>query len=115
MPRVNTSSTKLANDKARSVKGTNINERVGYGAYWVRVTYTDGSQDTFNKTNVLKNATKGTIVTLLTKNDIDTEKSIESIDVVLVYEIDAGGRGFLGIWWHEYTNWRCEYTYSFIG
>ncbi len=115
LPRVNTSSTKLANDKATSVKGTNINERVGYGAYWVRVTYTDGSQDTFNKTNVLKNATKGTIVTLLTKNDIDTKKSIESIDVVLVYEIDAGAPGFLGIWWHEYTNWRCEYKYSFIG
>ncbi len=115
LPRVKTSSTKLADDSATSVKGTNIDDKVGYGAYWVRVTYTDDSQESFNKTNVLKNATKGTIVTLLDNNDISDDKSIKSVDVVFVYEIYAGGPGFLGIWWHEHSNWRCEYTYSFIG
>lgn len=115
LPKVKTSSTKLADDSATSVKGTNIDGKVGYGAYWVRVTYTDDSQECFNKTNVLKNATEGTMVTLLTSDNIADGKSIKSIDVVFVYEIYAGGPGFLGIWWHEHSNWRCEYTYSFIG
>lgn len=114
LPRVGSSKTTLENDEATRVYGTNINSRVGYGAYWVRVTYEDDTQDQFNKTNIFKNASVGTVVTLIDSNDINTQKQIKSIDVVIVYELYAGGPGFMGIWWKETPNWRCEYTYSFI-
>lgn len=114
LPRVGTQLTHVENDSATQVTGTNINSRIGYGAYWVRITYTDDSQIQYNKADVLKNATNGTIVDIVTQDNIDSSKTISKIEVVLVYELYAGGPGVLGIWWHEYTNWRCEYTYNFI-
>lgn len=116
LPRVGTKITHIQNDTAKNVVGTNIDTQVGYGAYWVRITYTDDSQNQYSKTNILKNATNGTIIDIVTQDNIDKTKSIQRIDVVVAYEIYGGGPGVLGklgIWWHEYTNWRCEYTYIF--
>ena len=114
LPRVGTQLTHVENDSATQVTGTNINEKVGYGAYWVRITYTDDSQIQYNKTDVLKNATNGTIVDIVTQDNLDASKTISKIDVVLVYELYAGLPRNRFSWWHEYTNWRCEYTYNFI-
>lgn len=114
LPRVGTDLTHVENDDATSVKGTNISSRVGYGAYWVRITYTNDSQIQYNKTNILKYATNGTIIDIVTQDNIDITKTIKKIEIVVVYELYAGAAGFLGIWWHEYSNWRCEYTYEFM-
>lgn len=115
LPMVGTELTKVENDDATSVKGTNINSRVGKGAYWVRITYDDDSQIQHNKTNIFEYATKGSVIDLVTSKDIDMTKTIKNIEVVVVYELYAGGPGFLGIWWNEYSNWRCEYTFNFAG
>ena len=103
----------IASDTANAVANTNISETIGKGAYWIRITYTDDTQKEVNKTNFLDGKTKGAFIELLTNEDIDQNKTIEKIEVVLVYEMYAGGPGFLGIWWHNTTNWRCEYTLEF--
>ena len=103
----------IASDTANAVANTNISETIGKGAYWIRITYTDDFQKEVNKTNFLDGKTKGTFIELLSNEDIDQNKTIEKIEVVLVYEMYAGGPGFLGIWWNNFTNWRCEYTLEF--
>lgn len=114
LPRVGTDLTHVEDDAATAVAGTNINEKIGYGAYWVRITYTDDSQIQYNKTNILKDATEGTIITILDENNINLQKNIKKIELVLVYELYAGGdKGFLWQWWHEYPNYRFEYTFNF--
>ena len=114
LPRVgNAELTRIDSDSATSVKGTNIDSKIGCGASWVRITYTDDSQSVHKNVDVLKHATEGTFVTFVEAKDIDTTKTIAKIEVVLAYELYCGGPGFLGIWWHEYPNWRCEYTFNF--
>lgn len=114
LPRVGTQLTKINNDSETKVTGTNINGRINYGAYWVRITYLDHTQAQYNATNILSNANANTYVELVNKSQINGDKEIAQIEVVIVYEMYAGAPGFMGIWWHEYTNWRCEYSYSFI-
>ena len=100
-------------DGETSVLGTDIRTAVGVGAYFVEVIYSDGERDTFSKTNFFENAQNGMLLDILDAEDIDSRKTVKTIEVTLVYEMYAGGPGILGIWWHEYTNWRCEYTYHF--
>ena len=113
LPRVGTQSTRLNEDTETRAMGTNISSKIGFGAYWLRVTYTDDVQEQYNRTNILKAATKDTYVELINSDMIKNGKEIAKIEVVVLYEIYSGGPGFLGIWWNEYTNWRCEYTYIF--
>ena len=103
----------ISNDSETHANETNIDSRIGYGAYWVRITYTDDSQVQYNKTDILKYATNGTVIDIVTPDNIDTNKSIKKIDIVIIYEHFAGAPGFLDIWWKDYTNWRCEYTFNF--
>lgn len=103
----------VENDDANSVMGTNINSRVGKGAYWVRITYNDDVQKEFNKTNFMNNKSNNSYIELISPNNIDSSKTIKKIEVVVVYELFAGAPGFLGIWWKEYTNWYCSYTFNF--
>ena len=100
-------------DGQSSAVGTDISSEIGVGAVYVKINYTDGSTKTLSKTNFFENADKGASINILTFADIDSNKTVESVKVTLLYEMYAGGPGFLDIWWHEYTNWRCEYTYSF--
>ena len=106
-------SAKIVADEAKSVFATNIDSQVGKGAYWIRVTYADDSQEEFNSTNIFENKSKGSYIELLNDDDLNNDKMVEKIEIVVVYEIYTGGPGVLGIWWHETTNWRCEYTYNF--
>lgn len=114
LPRVGSSKTSLSDDTATSVKGTNINSKIGYGAYWVRVTYTDDTQTQLNATNQFKDADSNTYIEILDSDKIDANKTISKIEVVIAYEFYCGGPGFLGIWWDERSNWRCEYEFNFL-
>ncbi len=113
LPRNGCKLAHISNDTASRVLGTNIGSKIGYGAYWVRITYTDDSQEQYNETNILKYASNGTNIDILSAEDLNLSKKVQKIDVVVAYELYAGAPGFLDIWWHEYTNWRCEYTYEF--
>jgi len=92
---------------------TDITTAIGVGAYYVKILYTDGGEKAFSKTNFFENAEKGMSLDMVTAKDLDAGKTVASIEVTLLYEAYAGAPGFLGVWWHEYTNWRCEYTYKF--
>lgn len=109
----NAEGTNLYDDNATTVLDTNINSKVGYGAYWVRVTYADDSQVQWNATNVLADASVGTVVTLADSSRLDVNKAVKKVEIVLVYELHCTGHGVMGIAWHEHTNWRCETTLHF--
>ena len=104
----------LNSDGETAVLGTNINSAVGVGAYSVKIKYADGKEFYLNKTNMFEGATNGSVIELMKASDIDMSAVIASIEVTVVYELYSGGPGVLGIWWHEYPNWRCEYTYRFV-
>ena len=106
-------SVKICSDEAVKVHGTNIDSTVGVGAYWVRVTYADDTQDEFKATDFMKGKSKDSYIELISSDQLNLEKQIKSIEIVVAYELYFGGPGFLGIWWHVYTNWRCEYTFTF--
>lgn len=95
------------------MRNTNINKQVGYGAYWVGITYSDDSKKQYNATDQLHNADSNTYIELVGKSNIDANKTIKSIEIVVAYELFAGAPGVFGIGWKEYTNRRCEYTFNF--
>lgn len=102
----------LTDDSYRgSVYGTNINgQTIGYGAYYVKVTYADGSTNESNKVNFLKNAQKDRFIDL--DYTISSWKKITKVEVVFVYEIFYDCTP----WWEHitgYGNWRCSTTLSF--
>ena len=92
---------------------TNINSAIGVGAYYIKIKYTDGTEGAVSKTDFFKNAEKGMSLDMLSASNIDSGKTISSVEVTLLYEMYSGGPGLFGVWWHEYTNWRCEYGYTF--
>ena len=100
-------------DTETAVLGTDIASAVGVGAYSATIKYTDGTEKSLTKTDFFEGAEKGDVLDIVTADDLDRGKTVASIKVILVYEMYAGGPGLFGIWWHEYTNWRCEYTYEF--
>ncbi len=101
------------NDSSVGAINTNINTAIGIGAYYIKVTYTDGKESQLSKTDFFKDAENGMLLNMLSSSDIDSQKTISSIEVTVLYESYAGAPGFLDVWWHEYTNWRCEHTYNF--
>ena len=104
--------SKIANDDANKIYGiADFNERIGVGAYWIRVTYDDDSSEIFKKTNFLKDASKDQYITLLNSSDIKYKKSIEKIEIVVVYEIFYDENWMVHN--DQYTNWRCSYTFIF--
>lgn len=113
LPRNGCELCKIEDDSETNVRGTSIDSRVGHGAYWLRVTYSDSTQQEFKATNQFDNCTPNTYIEFINNTNINKEKNIFNIEVVVVYEIYAGAPGVFGIWWHQYTNWRCEYTFVF--
>ncbi|MDE5721443.1 MAG: hypothetical protein K2I30_01700 [Clostridia bacterium] len=109
----NAQSKKLNDDGYNgSVWDTNINnKKIGYGAYYVCINYTDGNKTERNAANILYGKNKNNTISLDIKPD--TDKSISSVTVVVVYEIYSGGPGAFGIWWQEHLNWRCSTTLNF--
>ncbi len=113
LPRVGASLQTIQSDSATKVVNTSINEQIKKGAYWVRITYTDDTQKEIKATNCLDGKVQGSYINLLSASDVDSTKTIKTIEIVFVYEMYAGGPGAFGIWWKEDTNWRCEYTLKF--
>lgn len=111
LPVKNFKSTNVTSDDATEVIGTNIDSKVGYGAYWVRITYTDDSQTEYNKTDMFKNTSKGTVIDVVTTENIKSNKTIRKIEIVVVYEFYM----YNNIFRYDYADYRCEYTYEFIG
>ena len=103
----------VASDSHTGAYDTDIRSVIGVGAYYVKITYSDGTENELTKTDFFANAEKGAALDMVTANDIDSGKTVATIEVTLLYEIYAGAPGNFGVWWHEYTNWRCEYTYVF--
>ncbi len=96
-----------------SVFGTNIsNRQIGYGAYYIKINYTDGSNREINAVNFLEGKSKGYVFNI--DLPIENGKKIQTVDIVFVYEIRTRGPGVLGIWWDEATNWRNEASLKFI-
>lgn len=114
LPRNGSSLTKVENDTETRARGTNIDSQIGYGAYWIRITYADGMQIQRSKTNIFRYTTADSYIDLMEDMQVDPAKTITKIDVVIVYELYSGGPGFMGIWWKHHTNWRCEYTFNFV-
>ena len=78
------------------MRNTNIDKQVGYGAYWARITYSDDSQKQYNATDQLHNADSNTYIELAGKSNIDANKTIKSIEIVVAYELFAGAPGVFG-------------------
>ena len=103
----------INSDSETAVWGTNIDSAVGVGAYQIKVKYADGKEFSYSKTDMFMGATSDSVIDLMSANDIDMSVTITAIEVTVVYEMYSAGPGILGIWWTEYPNWRCEYTYNF--
>lgn len=88
------------------------NKRIGYGAYNYVIKYSDGTTTDFGGTDFFKNKSKESTISIIQSDGVE-DKSITEIRIYLIYEIYRGGPGFLGIWWHEYTNWVCSTTITF--
>lgn len=99
-------------DFSGKVFETNIsNKKIGQGAYYISISYTDGTRKEINATDILKGRNKGDKIPM--NISLDSQKIIESIKIIVLYEIYSGAPGFLGIWWHAYSNWRCITTLKF--
>ncbi len=101
---------KIFFDNNVEVIGTNISgNEIKHGAYYLKVNYTDGSYYETNGTDFLNGMKKDEVKTI--PLNVDTEKSISSIEVVVVYEILYS---WYDGWWHDgYSNWRCTNTIEF--
>lgn len=102
----------IEKDTCNKVYNTSINKEIGCGAYWIRITYKNNNQKEISQTNFMENKTQGSIVSLV-DTTIDNIEHIKKIEIVVVYEHFTGGPGVMGIWWKDYTNWRCSYTFDF--
>ena len=112
LPRVGADKTEIAFDDCKTIYGTDFNEKINEGAYWLRVTYSDDTQKTFKRANIMENAMPGTIVELCNSTGLDANKTIKNIECIIVYELYCDPTGFMSQ--DEWTDWRLEYTYNFI-
>ncbi len=103
----------ISNDGESNITGTNIDKAIGNGAYWIRVTYANDTQEEINAVNFMKNKTSGNYIELLSSKNLNNDKTIKTIELVVVYELHHSGPGVFGIWWHSYANHRCSYTFNF--
>lgn len=100
----------LENDTySQKIFNTNIkNQRVGYGAYFLKVYYKNGKSQEFNDTNFLSNLYQYENVELCTI-DVKATNPIDKIEISLVYEIRWNNRYsyWLGVSW--LANYRCDF------
>lgn len=103
----------MTNDDYKGeVYGTNIKgKQIGYGAYFIKVTYANGTYSESNKVNFLNGVQKDGILDL--EFETSQTQTIAKIEVVVVYEV------YYDYWmaWSGshtgYANWRCSATLNF--
>lgn len=103
----------VSNDSATKIYGYNdFNQTIGYGASYVRVTYKDATKPkTFKVSNLMKDRSRGDIVEIANNTGVG---NIESIEVVVVYELFYWSYNWTGIFAdRKYPNFRTTYTYYF--
>jgi hypothetical protein len=109
LPKVEGENTKNIEDDSydRVIYGTNINKkRVGKGAYYTLIEYSDGTRYENNGVNFMNGGYRGRLIVIQVPEN--TQKKIIRVSLVVVYEITTTGPGFLFLWdYTEYTNWRC--------
>lgn len=100
----------ISDDTEKNVIGSDIqNEKIGKGAYCIRITYKNGSEsDPIVVPNFMAEKTVGSVVTMLTSDSVSVD-SIAKIEITVVYELY-----FYASWFdHHHTNWRCTYVMNF--
>lgn len=111
---------KVISDTAKKVVGTDIQgEKIGKGAYQVRIKYKDGSYEskTIVARDFMNNKDVNSCVSMLNATSLPNLAKLEniaSIEVTIVYEVEAYlGWNFANIGSYDVTNWRCEYVFDF--
>lgn len=97
-----------------NVYGTNINNQaVGYGAYYVKITYTDGTTYETNKVNFMSGAKASQVINV--PLNLNVNKKIKSLDVVAVYELYYDYMNSIWDWNGTkcIANWRCTGSIKF--
>lgn len=84
-------------------------KRIGFGAYYLKINFQDGTYMEVSNTQVFKNAKKDSQIEI--NLDGISSKPITSIEFTLVYEIKY--EFYNGWWWTEYSNWRCSTILEF--
>jgi hypothetical protein len=89
-----------------TVYGTNLSgEKLEKGAYYIQVRYTNGLIYESNARGIFRYTKSGDTIDI--SGGIDTNKTIESISIVVVYEICTC------IPKESFTDWRCSATLNF--
>lgn len=85
---------------------TNITgKKIGKGAYYIKTTFKDGTFEESNDVNILDGKRKGESFSI--RVPTVENKEISTVEVTVIYEIFTGAPGVMGIWWKEFSNWRC--------
>lgn len=113
LPKNDTKTSSILYDTAKKVSGTNINNEIGKGAFWVRITYADDTQSEYNEVNIFGSKNKGAYIEIMSAEKIKSGVAVKKIEIIIAYEIKTTGRGFLGIDWEEVTNWKNTCTFIF--
>lgn len=106
----------ICDDGASTAVNTNINKRIGRGAVYIRVDYTDMNTTEGFATNIFHGKTNGSYIDILSETGvkIDGNKVVKCITIDIVYEIAAGWKDFLGaVTYYTYTNWRVHRVLNF--
>lgn len=96
-----------------AVLGTNITSKIGKGAYYVKVNYTDGSFNEFNEVNILNGNAKDNLLSL--NIDFNSGKKLKSVEVVCVYQLYYDYMAHILNWGGTKcrADWRCSTTLNF--
>lgn len=96
-----------------AVLGTNIASKIGKGAYYVKVNYTDGSFNEFNEVNILNGKAKDNLLSL--NIDFNSNKKLKSVEVVCVYQLYYDYMAHVFNWGGTKcrADWRCSTTLNF--
>lgn len=91
---------------------TNINgQTIEYGAYYIKVSYSDGTVSESNKVNFMDGAKKGSVIDLVFT--ASKTKKIRKIEVVFLYETYYNCTPFWSAAVWATPNWRCSATIDF--
>ena len=105
----------LCEDSYRDkVTGTNISgQKIGYGAYYVKVNYSDGTFSEESKVDIMNGVQKNQTISIALNHN--SSKNISSIEFVCVYEIYYDYMSSIWDWDGTkcYSNWRCSTTINF--
>lgn len=104
---------KVANDSETSVMNMDLKgQKVGYGAYQVKIIRKDGATDNvIVKCDFMNSRTVGSIEKLIA--NYPNIENISRIEITIVYELEEYSWNLFNINSYQYTNWRSDYVFYF--